>query len=736
LLMIRRRLSLSLLLLILSGAVLSVVPNLQVEEVLAVPVSPYIMIIPEQTLNSTITPGMNYTISIYADYGGSDVWGWQLGLNFNPAILQGLQVLNGDLITTAKNSRAKFYPGTFDNTLGILSTTVAFFYNFPYPAPTTSGPGTLAYVKFRVVGTGISDLTLSSAAPSTTQLQGYSPDPPSTGTYYNIITADGVPGASNPPYGSDHIGHGNFNNIPYGHDVAVTNVVAPASAIIGDNVAVNVTVANEGSFTETFNLTVAANATQVGNQTVTDLASGQSETLTFMWNTTDITAGNYVINATAWLTDMDMSDNSKNATIEIRTLHDVAIINLQAPSEAIVGDFIAINVTVANQGTFEEDVNLTVTYQLNVPSPPLPTMINTTIFQLAKRPTSKMISADWNTTGIAKGTYKINATITIAQDEEPSDNSQRMFVQLQWGHDVAITDVSANSSVFIGEPVTINVTVKNVGSFEETFNVTVTYGSSNILIGTQQVASLTVDNSVVLPFVWSTIGLSAGNYVINATAWLITDSNLANNYLPDSVVVATPIGHIAGVVEDASTGEPLEGVQVSAGAYFDVTDADGYYNITNVPTGNYTVTASKSGFQTSSTANVNVVSRQTIDLDFPLTRIPTSGNIAGTVTDATTRNPIEGVNVTVSGYFDITDQNGRYNITNVPAATYTVTASKDGYQSSSSTNVVVTAGQTRTLNFQLTAKPTDIIPYVAIVVIVIVVIVGIALYLRKTRKAK
>jgi hypothetical protein len=720
-----RKLLFSSLFLILIGAVLSTLPGLRVEDVSAAPISPYIMVQPEQTLNSSITPGMNYTIAVYTDYAGSDIWGWELGLTFNPDILQGLEVLNGDLITTEKNTRARFEPGTFDNVAGSLTGAAGFFNPNPLPAPVTSGPGTLTYVTFIVVGTGISDIMLGTSISLLTSLSGWG---------YYIIDSSQPPGASEPPHGVDHIGHGSFNNIPYGHDVAVTNIVAPASAILGDNVAINVTVANEGSFTETFNLTVTANSTQVGNQTVTDLESAQSETLTFIWNTTGTVAGNYMINATAWLTDMDPSDNNRTATIEVRTLHDVAITNLQIPSGVTIGDLAAINVTVANQGTFLEDINLTITYQLNVPSKPPPVKINTTLFQLAERPAFEEISVDWNTAGLVKGSYKINATITIAQDEAPGDNTRTAFIPLE-GHDISVTEISATSTVFVGEPVTITVTVKNLGSFEETFDVTVTYGPDKILIDTQQVMSLAPETSTTLTFAWDTTGVATGLYTVNATAVLSSDINLENNNLPDTVLVATPTGHIAGTVEDASTGDPIEDVQVSAGDYFAFTDADGHYNITNVPTGTHIVTASKSGFQTSTETNINVVARQTTALDFALTPLPTTGTITGTVTDAN-GTPIEGVNVTISGHSDTTDGGGQYIIADVPAGTYTVTASKDGYETYSNSNVVVTAGQTTTLNFELTQKPQDITLYAAIGIIVIIVLSGIAIYLLRTRKAK
>ncbi len=69
-------------------------------------------------------------------------------------------VTNGDLITKNKHKSAQFIPGTFNNTIGKLSTTNAFFLYLGMPQPVTSGPGTLANVTFTVVGKGISNITL------------------------------------------------------------------------------------------------------------------------------------------------------------------------------------------------------------------------------------------------------------------------------------------------------------------------------------------------------------------------------------------------------------------------------------------------------------------------------------------------------------------------------------------------------------------------------------------------
>ncbi|MDH5451528.1 MAG: hypothetical protein OEX77_11670, partial [Candidatus Bathyarchaeota archaeon] len=50
---------------------------------------PAIMVVPESTWNESLTPGMNYTVSIYTNYTGDDVWSYQFTLYYNPNVLHG-----------------------------------------------------------------------------------------------------------------------------------------------------------------------------------------------------------------------------------------------------------------------------------------------------------------------------------------------------------------------------------------------------------------------------------------------------------------------------------------------------------------------------------------------------------------------------------------------------------------------------------------------------------------------
>ncbi len=120
------------------------------------------------------------------------------------------------------------------------------------------------------------------------------------------------------------------------------------------------------------------------------------------------------------------------------------------------------------------------------------------------------------------------------------------------------------------------------------------------------------------------------------TAMLI----LLNGLSADSLAQST--GTLTGYVTDARTGEPLLGANVglqgtNRGAS---TDEDGFYEITNIEPGTYTVVATFIGYESQQRSNINIRSAGTRDINFELT--PTAadlGEVVVTVSEPFTAPP-------------------------------------------------------------------------------------------------
>jgi hypothetical protein len=114
------------------------------------------------------------------------------------------------------------------------------------------------------------------------------------------------------------VGDNNFKavpkvkRVPTVHDVAIIGA-SSSKTMVGNGLALglNVFAENQGDFTETFNVTIYANGITI-NMTQIILSTHSFTSLTFYWNTTDFTKGNYTISAyiVPVENEMDTADNS------------------------------------------------------------------------------------------------------------------------------------------------------------------------------------------------------------------------------------------------------------------------------------------------------------------------------------------------------------------------------------------------------------------------------------------
>jgi len=162
----------------------------------------------------------------------------------------------------------------------------------------------------------------------------------------------------------------------------------------------------------------------------------------------------------------------------------------------------------------------------------------------------------------------------------------------------------------------------------------------------------------------------------------------------------TLTGSIRGTVYISGTTTPISGATVSIpiSGFTSTTGVDGKYSLDNVPVETYTVTASKTGYNSASASGVTVSANSVTTKDFSLVPVTvTTYTVSGKVTDVPGA-PIEGAKVELAGIGHYTDSNGDYSIGGVAAGDYQITASAVGFNPSTQN---ISVNDNMTVNFTL-----------------------------------
>ena len=302
---------------------------------------------------------------------------------------------------------------------------------------------------------------------------------------------------------------------------------------------------------------------------------------------------------------------------------------------------------------------------------------------------------NYTITGLAPGTYTVTATEINYQQ-----SSQGATV-------VANTTTTVNFSLQ-GNPGGIQGTVTQISNGAPIPNLPVTLYQGNVSIAETQ----TDDNGG-----YEFSGLAPGdNYYV-----VVGPPNYETDYTRVTVsagtVTTTPTmqltlasGTLNGVVTDATTSQPIVGASITllqgpTIVTTTLTDTLGSYTL-STGVGDYTVNVSAPNYQTQTTT-VSITNGGTVTQNFALEPFP--GTITGTVTSATTTDPLVGAYVVVYHgrtpiNYALTDSNGNYTISGLAAGTYEVVAEAPGYQiAHSSANVTI--GSTVVVDFALLDSP-------------------------------
>jgi len=318
------------------------------------------------------------------------------------------------------------------------------------------------------------------------------------------------------------------------HNIKVSSLSAPTSAVVGTKVEIEAVLKNEGRQTATFTVSFYNDTTLIKNQTVEDLAPSATTSRTVLWDTTSVATGLHTLKVKVPQLEGELvvTDNELARGISlVPTVRNIAITSVTAnPTTVIRGKTVKINVTIQNQGNVDENVTISLSYDTT----PLETQ-NGIILPAGE---SKTINFTWNTpANIALKTYTIKADVPLIEGENPDDNTKTTQVTIAI-HDITVVSVTpSKTEVVVGESLNVTVVVKNQGNFTEpSFSVTAKYGDNTI--GTPiNVNNLAKEQTKTVTFTWNTTGVSPGTYKIKASASTVPDEDdTTNNIQEDDTV--------------------------------------------------------------------------------------------------------------------------------------------------------------------------------------------------------
>jgi hypothetical protein len=148
------------------------------------------------------------------------------------------------------------------------------------------------------------------------------------------------------------------------HDLCVAAIQVPSEVIsIGDLVNINVTIRNNGNFTETSDIRLFQNDSIVGSLLAVPIDKAEDASMLFEWDTRDLAPGNYVLRTEVEpvADEMNLEDNRMNITVCVVAQNDLGLVNLIVDqNEVTAGQKVRIAVTIKNFKGLTEDANVTV----------------------------------------------------------------------------------------------------------------------------------------------------------------------------------------------------------------------------------------------------------------------------------------------------------------------------------------------------------------------------------------
>lgn len=203
---------------------------------------------------------------------------------------------------------------------------------------------------------------------------------------------------------------------------------------------------------------------------------------------------------------------------------DVALTGVSAPLAVVVDDTATVTVTVKNRGNQDVSSSFDVTLQDTTDNVTIGTQTVAGLVVGA----SATVTFSW--TPHTEGSHTLVGTHSLTDDRATNNQDSAAVAVNPPLTDVAVTSVTAPSSVSQGQSLNVSVTVGNVGNQDvgTSFVVTLLDVTDSVTLGSQTVTGLAVGANAILTFNWNTTNASVGAHTVVATHNL-TDGNAGNN---------------------------------------------------------------------------------------------------------------------------------------------------------------------------------------------------------------
>jgi len=218
--------------------------------------------------------------------------------------------------------------------------------------------------------------------------------------------------------------NGYFNNVGGNPGPVASFTYSPLNPIQGQTITFNATGSYDPDNSNSLNHGIAEYIWDFGT-----IAQHYNETttlpiVTYVFAATGASGSALTGNFTVRLTVIDSDNGFEGMTVQRLTIvpaaprpaHDVALVEVNPNLQTVVsGQTVYFYLEISNTGTMDSTVNATIYYGGKVAISPTNLLVpfGTTYF----------FSFPWTTTGVAAGNYTISATVFLAGDPTPADNS-------------------------------------------------------------------------------------------------------------------------------------------------------------------------------------------------------------------------------------------------------------------------------------------------------------------------